>query len=350
MPNVSIIVPIYKVEDYLKRCLDSILCQTYRDFELILVDDGSPDNCGAICDSYKSFDNRVIVIHKINGGLSSARNAGLDVAKGQYILFVDSDDYICENLLKKTLKEIEQQKTDCVRFGYKKIGTNGEILTTRIIKNEIFEFDSANEKLDFICNILLSYKIPFTAWSGLFRRKIIEENHLRFASERDIYSEDTFFSTLYSFNSRSCCYISDPLYCYQENTESLMGRYKKNNVLQINKCIEWCKQLLKLCQDFEICNQFYKIAVAFYKNEIRFKTDRQNVQHCIESVKAINDREFFKSQFMKYANKELGNIRTRFGFLEYYRERLFSKYFSTFNILGFRFRLLLYKLLMKVKK
>ena len=89
MPEVSVIVPVYKVEAYLRRCVDSILAQTFTDFELILVDDGSPDNCGAICDEYAEKDNRVRVIHKENGGVSSARNAGLDAAAGNYICFVE---------------------------------------------------------------------------------------------------------------------------------------------------------------------------------------------------------------------------------------------------------------------
>lgn len=96
---ISIIVPIYKVEDYLAACIDSILASTYRDFELILVDDGSPDNCGKICDEYASKDNRIRVIHKPNGGLSDARNAGLKVAKGEFISFVDSDDVIHPRML-----------------------------------------------------------------------------------------------------------------------------------------------------------------------------------------------------------------------------------------------------------
>lgn len=94
MPTISVIVPVYNVEPYLRQCVDSILGQTFRDFELILVDDGSPDGCPAICDEYAKMDSRVKVIHKENGGLSSARNAGLDVAKGKYIAFVDSDDWI----------------------------------------------------------------------------------------------------------------------------------------------------------------------------------------------------------------------------------------------------------------
>ena len=100
MPKVSVIVPVYKVESYLRKCVDSILGQSFSDFEVILVDDGSPDNCGAICDDYATRDQRVKVIHKINGGLSDARNVGLDAAIGQYICFVDSDDWIEQDLLK----------------------------------------------------------------------------------------------------------------------------------------------------------------------------------------------------------------------------------------------------------
>ena len=106
MPTISIIVPVYKVETYLHHCVDSILLQTFTDFEVILVDDGSPDNCPAICDEYAMQDERIKVIHKENGGLSSARNAGLGIAQGEYICFIDSDDILhpryCELLLKTT--------------------------------------------------------------------------------------------------------------------------------------------------------------------------------------------------------------------------------------------------------
>lgn len=98
MCEISIIVPVYKVEPYLRKCLDSILAQTFTNFEVILVDDGSPDNSGKICDEYAIKDSRVRVIHKENGGLSSARNAGIDIAQGKYLGFVDSDDYIAEDM------------------------------------------------------------------------------------------------------------------------------------------------------------------------------------------------------------------------------------------------------------
>ena len=119
---ISVVVPIYNVEKYLQKCIDSILAQTYRHLEIILVDDGSPDNCGAICDNYAQEDGRVLVIHKKNGGLSSARNAGLEIAKGELIVFIDSDDWIDANYIEKLYDDISESGADvavpafCISF------------------------------------------------------------------------------------------------------------------------------------------------------------------------------------------------------------------------------------------
>lgn len=113
-PVVSVIVPVYKVEKYLDRCVQSILNQTMKDFELILIDDGSPDKCGMICDNWKNKDARIKVIHKENGGLSSARNAGLSIAKGDYIAFIDSDDWVSVDYLEYLYYLIEKYKVDYV--------------------------------------------------------------------------------------------------------------------------------------------------------------------------------------------------------------------------------------------
>jgi glycosyltransferase involved in cell wall biosynthesis len=112
MCEISIIVPVYDVEKYLKKCVDSILNQTFKDFELILVDDGSPDNSGAICDQYAEKDSRVRVIHKENGGLSDARNAGIEVARGKYLGFVDSDDFVNEDMYKQLYTSIIENNAD----------------------------------------------------------------------------------------------------------------------------------------------------------------------------------------------------------------------------------------------
>ena len=126
MPTIRIIVPVYKVEAYLDRCVESILNQTYRDFELILVDDGSPDNCGAMCDSWAAKDSRVIAFHKENGGVSAARNAGMDIARGEWITFIDSDDYIHPQMLDALYSAVMEHGVKVAACGYSE--TAGEPL------------------------------------------------------------------------------------------------------------------------------------------------------------------------------------------------------------------------------
>ena len=113
-PQISVIVPVYKAEKFLGRCIDSILNQTYRQLEVILDDDGSPDSSGQICERYKNIDYRVKVIHQKNTGVSAARNVGLDIASGDYITFVDSDDYICSNMYEKMMKCIDKFRCELV--------------------------------------------------------------------------------------------------------------------------------------------------------------------------------------------------------------------------------------------
>ena len=115
----SVIVPIYNIEKYLRRCIDSVLAQTFDDYELILVDDGSPDNCPAICDEYALRDSRIKVIHKENGGLVSARQAGMELAVGDYVFHLDGDDAICDDALESAYKIISEKNPDIISFSYR---------------------------------------------------------------------------------------------------------------------------------------------------------------------------------------------------------------------------------------
>lgn len=132
MPELSIIVPVYKVEMYLPKCINSILAQTFQDFELILVDDGSPDCCGTICDEYATHDSRIVVIHQANAGVSVARNAGLDIAKGTYIGFVDSDDWIEPEMYEAMLRTAKDENLDVVICGTKCAEVSGCIFEERL--------------------------------------------------------------------------------------------------------------------------------------------------------------------------------------------------------------------------
>ena len=137
-PLISVIVPIYNVEDYLDRCVDSIINQTYKNLEIILVDDGSPDNCPKMCDDYAKIDNRIKVVHKENGGLSDARNAGMKVATGEYVSFIDSDDYVSLDFYETLLQTMIDNDSDIVECGVVKFYENGkfdEYSDDQMIKN-----------------------------------------------------------------------------------------------------------------------------------------------------------------------------------------------------------------------
>lgn len=129
--KVSIIVPVYNVEKYIHKCIDSILAQTYRNLEIILVDDGSPDNCGKICDEYASNDNRIIVIHQKNGGLSAARNAGLNKSTGNFIVFVDSDDYLEISAIEDCIHYIKTNNYDILIFNWYDVYLDDQLKTIK---------------------------------------------------------------------------------------------------------------------------------------------------------------------------------------------------------------------------
>ena len=168
-PLISIIVPIYQVELYLEKCIDSIINQTYKNLEIILIDDGSPDRCGAICDEYAGKDSRIRVIHQKNGGLSAARNAGLDIAKGDYIQFVDSDDWIEPEACETVLTIAEEQHADIVCFGFCWLLPTGE--TTLVSVNSSSEIEEAAVIKQLICKKSV---IRNFAWNKLFVRKLFD--------------------------------------------------------------------------------------------------------------------------------------------------------------------------------
>lgn len=215
IPEVSIIVPVYKVEPYLRRCVESILAQTFTDFELILVDDGSPDNCGKICDELASKDKRIHVIHKPNGGLSSARNAGLDVCSGKYILFCDSDDTV---------------EPDWCELLYKAVTANPDRFI--VCNVERIRGDAKREKRDpkshaiEECTYFELYKkgVSPYAWNKIYSKAKIDELGLRF-DESVIYAEDVPFTTAYAASCDQCCFLPERLNHYYQIEGSIMNRY-----------------------------------------------------------------------------------------------------------------------------
>lgn len=225
MCKVSVIVPVYQVEAYLPRCIDSILAQTFSDFELILVDDGTKDACPAIMQRYAERDVRIRQIHKENGGLSSARNAGLDIAQGEYIAFVDSDDYVDPDLLKDAVAAAERAKAELVIFNYRIVDEAGEHDPYLDFPDEQIEL----EKLG-LANYFYRYWMPYRhgqeAWCRLYRRDVIEGNALRFAPNKEVFAEDTLFSAMYLMHVKKLATLKKPYVYYVQRGDSLMAMKK----------------------------------------------------------------------------------------------------------------------------
>ena len=195
---VSVIVPIYNVEKYLRMCVDSILNQTYGDLQIILVDDGSPDRCGEICDEYAKKDKRIEVIHKENGGLGYARNSGLELAKGEYVIFLDSDDWIDAGHIERLVAEAKKTNADVIVHGYKKCTDEGTVVNkAKLIKLGEFT-DAINDVLYPMIapgpDSPADETLPVSAWCKLYRLKIIKENNLQFVNEKECISEDIVFN------------------------------------------------------------------------------------------------------------------------------------------------------------
>ncbi|WP_456277307.1 glycosyltransferase [Bacillus sp. AK128] len=216
-PKISIIVPVYKVEPYLEKCIESILSQTFRNFELILINDGSPDNCGNICDGYSKKDSRIKVIHKQNGGLSSARNAGLEIAQGDYIGFVDSDDWIEPEMYELLLNLCEENNCEIsscssiIHYSDKTIVNGGhtkQIYNRNVAMRIMLEGDLYDE----------------VVWTKIFKRNVIGD--IRF-TEGIVY-EDTDFTYRVIHNSSSVGCIGKPMYHYIKRENSTMDQAIKN--------------------------------------------------------------------------------------------------------------------------
>ena len=245
--KVSIIVPIYNVEKYLNRCMDSLLNQTLKDIEIIMVDDGSPDKCPEMCDAYAKKDNRVKVVHKKNGGLGYARNSGLDVAKGEYVAFVDSDDYVDLNMYEKLYNTAKDNNLDAVFCGFKK-----EFSPNRFIEckecNSYIEYPSESAKelvLDFIAAPPRSkseYIHAMSVWHSVYKLSVITDNKIKFLSERDYASEDIPFQ----IDFLKCCnkvgFIPDVFYVYCFNGGSLTKSFKPEKFEKIQALYHLLKE------------------------------------------------------------------------------------------------------------
>lgn len=213
-PLVSVIVPVYKVEQYLPRCIDSIIGQTYENLEIILVDDGSPDSCGKICDEYAAKDPRIKVIHKENAGVSAARNTGLDTATGEYIMFVDSDDYLALDATEVLYTRMQRDGSDMAVGKHIEIYDDGRTddLFCRWMEDSVYTANQVYEKLGH------TQCVPVAAWGKLYRREIFEG--VRFNNL--VCGEDLCLHIQILEKSKKVSVTNKLIYYYYQRTTSVM--------------------------------------------------------------------------------------------------------------------------------
>lgn len=253
MAKVSIIVPVYQVENYIRQCIDSILNQTFRDFELILVDDGSRDNSGAICDEYARRDARIRVLHTENRGAAAARNVGLDNAGGEYVAFVDSDDYIAENMIDRMYQAIRNAEYDLVIcnflhiFPEEKDDFSPEISDINMeISGRTVLAQQKNQK---------NYGLWTVVWNKLYKKSVL--GHLRFPEGK--FFEDEFFSDQLYLRCGSILVLPDVLYYYRVWGDSTMNTQKTRNYLDL---IDAFRMRIGLYQEQELpVDAIYKILI-----------------------------------------------------------------------------------------
>lgn len=231
---VSVIIPIYKAEPYLKKCLDSIAAQTYKNLEIILIDDGSPDNCGRICDEYAANDPRVKVIHKQNGGMSDARNTGLDNATGEYLTFIDSDDYVSENFVDTLLNALRDNDADMSVCSFVYAAEDGRVLNS-FVKN------GTTEKMDrkqALFELLKSTRVSNSPWAKLYRTSLFEGIRYPYGEVfEDLHTTYKLF-----LKCDSVAFVGSPMYFYLYRADSISKQRFKPETLNL---VRFAQQMIK---------------------------------------------------------------------------------------------------------
>lgn len=321
---VSIIVPIYNGEKYIHRCIKSILKQTHINLEVILVDDGSTDNSKAICDQYSKYDSRVKIICKKNKGVSAARNAGIKIAQGRYIQFIDVDDYIEEKMTEEMIASIK--KSDLVIVGYNNIYDDNTITST-----PISDISGLYTKIKFLSEFGVFFErlLINTIWNKLYVKKIIDENNIKFDEDISL-GEDLLFNIRYIEKCSNITVLDVCLYNYYHvNINSLTSKYKSNHFetekflyfnlrtfLKLNKCFyNKNKKSVEIMYTNSVISSFQNL----YNNQSNLNTENRKeiISNICNDIQVRDNLNYFKygnmqskliGIFVKYRMKMMINL------------------------------------------
>ena len=323
---VSIIVPVYNVEKYVSECVNSLRRQSYNKIEIILVDDGSKDRSGLICDSFMKIDKRITVIHKKNEGLGYARNAGLNVAKGEYVYFIDSDDIVGENIISELVAILRKNSCDTVIGGYTRVDNVGKQLYETAYKSFLYESNSSikNELLPrlFGSSPIKRDSVRMSVWNVLFSMSIIKENKLSFLSERDVVSEDIIWDIDYYKNAQKVLLTNFTDYFYRKRDKSLTNINDPLFLKKINKLyqLELNKMNDELNSDikFRIKREYFVNLVSCFSQAAKNK----KIISAIQNLRELVNDSFVRRIINEYPYKDT-NLKARTFLTLIMRKRVF---------------------------
>lgn len=292
---ISVIVPIYNVENYLRRCVDSIINQTYKNLEIILVDDGSPDNCGEICDEYKKVDSRIVVIHKRNGGLSDARNTGLEIMHGEYVIFIDSDDYFEDNAIEVMLDMAEKQNADLVIADIRSINENGEILNEgkgqyTFQNGRIFSPEEAAK---------IFAQLDWGAWNKLYKKNVHEKIYF---PKGKIHEDEAIMFEIFH-QCHKIVYTNYRLYNYLKREGSITGvGYSLKKMDWFEAWVNNLKYVQKYFPESEkmVMKKLVMVAIYNLDNLLKIQSlEREKAISLIRKELSCRERAIILNQFIK---------------------------------------------------
>lgn len=306
IPKVSIIVPVYNVEKYLDRCINSLVNQTLKEIEIILVDDESPDNCPEMCDNYAKKDSRIKVVHKKNGGLGFARNSGLDLATGEYFAFVDSDDYVDLDFYEKLYKAAKNGCYDLAQGGISK--KHGDRIEHNYHPYAGQTFDEKGVKSILLPSVLGPDTYDknsgdMSTCIGIYKLSLVKNNNIRFVSEREYISEDAIFDIEIFKHIKSAVILDTAGYYYCYNEASLTHKYIPNRFAQIKKLCDY--ELSLVDNDIlkeRIISTFLINVIATLKLEAMNYKKTGNKNDKLKVKQIVNDK-YVKSILKDYAYK-----------------------------------------------
>ncbi|MEE1125262.1 MAG: glycosyltransferase family 2 protein [Acutalibacteraceae bacterium] len=291
---VSVIMPVYNSEKYIKEAIDSVLSQTYANFELLLIDDGSTDSCPAICDNFEAIDSRVRTIHKPNGGVCSARNLGIREAQGEYITFIDNDDAYEKNFLELMVNQLLKNKTDFITCGKKNttVDLEGNHIGYKICSFNKTQAYSKEELLNEY-HLIKASGILETIWNGLYRKSFLLENNLFFNESFRHGNEDVLFNYGCYIKCKSATILSDVLYeHFFRNGHSTSSKYYEDQITTFIQTVNLENEFLAPIKEQEVCKLIFmrNVRIAFKLLNLSQKGElRKNGIRLIESGLPINE-------------------------------------------------------------